>query len=232
MIEMARRFARQKFGSPGLVVALGVLALLETFTIAHRAGSGAFSIAGLAIFVLAAGSVSRDVSSGALQMILSRPIRRTQYLFGRYAGILVAFAIFLVFTSLLALAVVSIAGPNVAGDVSAGRLAALCGQAFLAGAFPAAILLLFSTFLPGIADVLGLLILTIVLHVPASIGSPLARAAEVARDNLVPEVSWDEVLRGQGSALAAAGRWAFALTLYLTLAALVFSKRELPYGND
>ena len=96
MIEMARRFVRQKFGSPGLVVALAVLALVETFGIAHGTGPRGFTVANWAIFVLAAGSVSRDIGSGALQMILSRPIRRTQYLFGRYAGILVAFALFLV----------------------------------------------------------------------------------------------------------------------------------------
>jgi hypothetical protein len=232
MIEMARRFVRQKFGSPGLVVALAVLALVETFGLAHRAGPSGFTIANWAIFVLAAASVSRDVSSGALQMILSRPIRRTQYLFGRYVGILVSFALFLVFTSLLAFVVVSLAAPGAAAEVSPARLAALTGETFLSGAFPAAILLFFSTFLPGIADLLGLLILSIVLHLPGSAGSVLWRVAEVARENMLPDVLWKDVLGGQGVALAAAGRWVFALTVYLALAAVVFSRRELPYGND
>lgn len=232
MIEMVRRFVRQKFGSPGLVVGLGVLALIETFGVAHRGSANGFSIANWAIFVLAAGSVSRDVSSGALQMILSRPIRRTQYLYGRYVGILVAFALFLVFTSLLAFVVVHLAAPGAAAEVSPARLARSTGETFLSGAFPAAILLFFSTFLPGIADLLGLLILYMVLHLPASAGSALARVAEAARENLVPDVPWNEAVRGQGAALAAAGRWVFALTVYLALAAVVFSARELPYGND
>lgn len=229
---MARRFLRQKFGSPLLVVALGVLALIETFGVAHRGSANGFPIANWAIFVLAAGSVSRDVSSGALQMILSRPIRRTQYLFGRYVGILVAFALFLAFTSLLAFVVVHLGAPGAAAEVSPARLARLAGETFLSGAFPAAILLFFSTFLPGIADLLGLLILYMLLNLPAASGSALARAAEAARENILPDVSWSEAMTGRGAALAAAGRWVFALTVYLALAAVVFSRRELPYGND
>jgi ABC-type transport system involved in multi-copper enzyme maturation permease subunit len=231
MIEMARRFVRQKFGSPGLVVALAVLALVETFGLAHGTGPSGFTIANWAIFVLAAGSVSRDIGSGALQMILSRPIRRTQYLFGRYAGILVAFALFLVLTSLLAFVVVRLAVPAMAGSVSPARLGTLSGETFLSGAFTAAILLFFSTFLPGIADLLGLLILYIVLHLPARAGI-LSKVIEAARENLVPDVLWSDAFRGQGTALAAAGRWVFALSVYLALAAVVFSRRELPYGND
>lgn len=229
---MARRFIRQKLASSGLVVALAVLALIETFGLAQRGGANGFATANFAIFILAAGSVSRDVSSGALQMILSRPIRRTQYLFGRYVGILVAFLLFLVFTSLLAFVVVNLAAPGAAADVSPVRLAGLIGETFLSGAFPAAILLFFSTFLPGIADLLGLLILYLVLHLPGSAGSVLSRVAEFGRENMLPDVAWKEALRGQGLALAAAGRWVFALTVYLALAALVFSRRELPYGND
>ncbi len=232
MIEMARRFVRQKFGSPGLVVALGLLALLETFAQTHGVRPSGFTTANWAIFVLAAGSVSRDIASGALQMILSRPILRTQYLFGRYAGILVAFALFLAFTSVLAFVVVSLAAPAARAAVSPPRLAVVAGETFLAGAFSAAILLFFSTFLPGIADLLGLLILYSVLHLPGAGGSVLWRVAEVARENMVPEVSWIDAFRGQGPALAAAGRWVFALTVYLALAAVVFSRRELPYGHD
>lgn len=232
MIEMARRFVRQKFGSPGLAVALAVLALVETFGLAHGAGPSGFTIANWAIFVLAAGSVSRDVSSGALQMILSRPIRRTQYLFGRYAGILVAFALFLVFTALFAFAVVNLAAPAAAATVSPARLLTLVVETFLSGAFTAAILLFFSTFLPGIADLLGLLILYIVLQLPGGSGTVLTRVTEAARRNMIPDVPWRDLRTGEGAALAAAGRWVFALTVYLALAAVIFSRRELPYGND
>jgi hypothetical protein len=232
VIEMVRRYVRQKYGSPGLLVALGILALLETFTFANGGGRGGFVIAPWAIFLLAAGSVSRDVSSGALQMILSRPIRRTEYLFGRYLGILVSYGLFLAVTSALVFLVVHLTTGSAGEDASPLRLVLLAGDTFATGAFQAAILLMFSTFLPGIADLLGLFVLFLVLHLPPGSKTWLRNAADAARENLLPQVSWNEALRGEGILGAATGRWVFALTVYLVLAAVIFSRRELPYGQD
>jgi ABC-type transport system involved in multi-copper enzyme maturation permease subunit len=238
VIEMIRRFVRQKFGSAGLVVALIVLGLVQLLPLAAQGTAAGFSMASWGIFVLAAGSVSRDISSGALQMILSRPIRRTQYLFGRYFGILLSYALFLVATSLLAfllfhLVVLRTARAGGAADFSTAGLAVAAGEAFLTGAFQAAILLLFSTFLPGIADLLGLLLLYLVLNLPQFSQSAFIRnAGERARENMLPSVEWERVFRGGDVPAAATGRWLFALTVYLVLAAIVFSRRELPYGQD
>ena len=237
MIEMARRFVRQRFGSAGLVAALVVLGLLEVLNLASHGMQRGFTVASWAIFILAAGSVSRDVSSGALQMILSRPIRRTQYLFGRYLGILTAYATFVVTTSVLAFLVVSFLLPPAARaafpESPASLLAVASGGAFFSGVLQAAILLFFSTFLPGIADLLGLLLLYLVLNLPQMSQAPWLRAAaEAARENMLPEVHWESVLRGDGTLGAATGRWGFALTIYLALAAVVFSRRELPYGQE
>jgi hypothetical protein len=235
MSEMVRRFVRQKFGSGGLVAALAVLALLEVLGLVSRGADRGLGMANWAILVVAAGSVSRDVSSGALQMILSRPIRRTEYLFGRYLGILAAYALFLVVTCLLTLLVAAVMPSGTrpaAADLSAGTLAVATGGAFLSGALQASILLFFSTFLPGIADLLGLL-LYLVLNLPQMASAPwLRNAAERARENMLPAVEWTEVLRGHGVLGAATGRWVFALTVYLAMAAVIFSRRELPYGQE
>jgi hypothetical protein len=231
MTEMVRRFLRQKYGSAGVVVALALLALLE---IVHFGGSGTgtgFSLANWAVFVLAAGSVSRDVSSGALQMILSRPIRRTEYLFGRYLGILAGYAAFLGVTAGLAFIAVR-AIPSGAADLPLSELAVAAAGAFFSGAFQAAILLFFSTFLPGIADLLGLLMLYLILNLPPWKTAWLRDAAVAARENLTPVVDWSKVLRGDGILGAATGRWVFALCVYLALATVVFCRRELPYGQD
>ncbi len=234
---MIRRFVRQKFGSGGLVAALSVLALLEILNLSAHGVERGFTMASWAIFILAAGSVSRDISSGALQMILARPIRRTRYLYGRYAGILASYALFLVVTSALAYLVVTFLVPRSprasVTELPPDALAAGLGAAFLSGAFQAAILLFFSTFLPGIADLLGLLLLYLVLNLPQLSQAPWLRTlAENARENMMPSVEWGTVLRGEGVLTAATGRWIFALTVYLVLAAVVFSRRELPYGQD
>jgi ABC-type Na+ efflux pump permease subunit len=230
VIEMIRRLLRQKFGSGGTVVALVLLSLLEVLQLASR-GDSEFQVANWAIFVLAVGSVSRDVSSGALQMILSRPIRRTEYLFGRYAGILAAYAVFLAFTAAFALLAVTLI-PSGAAALSVPGLARAGVAALLGGALQAAILLFFSTFLPGLADLLGLLILHLVLTLPPWKAEWLREASRLGRENLIPVVPWNDVLRGEGLLGAATGRWVFALTAYLAAAAVVFSRRELPYGQD
>ena len=234
MIEMVRRFVRQKFTSPGIAIALGALALLETMGWAFSGGQRDFTVASWGIFLLAAGSVSRDAGSGALQMILSRPIRRTRYLFGRYLGIVLSFAAFLTATCLLIL--LARAGAVRSGAASegfAGALGAAAGATFFNAVLQGAILLFFSTFLPGLADLLGFLLLFLALNLPrASRAEWLRRAAEVLRENMIPAVDWNEVLRGVGVLGPATGRWVFALAVHLVLAAVVFSRRELPYGQD
>lgn len=227
---MVRRFVRQKYGSAGFAVAFVLLGLLQVVNLASRGTEAGFMYANWAIFLLAAGSVSRDISSGAIQMILSRPIRRTEYLFGRYLGILAGYAALLTMTSVFAVLAVK-AIPSGASRLSVGGLAVAAGGAFLSGALQAAILLFFSTFLPGIADLLGFLMLTLILNLPP--WKPwLAEATRIGRENFLPVVPWNEVLRGNAVLGAATGRWVLALWLYLTLAALIFCRRELPYGQD
>jgi hypothetical protein len=167
-------------------------------------------------------------------MILSRPIRRTEYLFGRYVGILASYAVFLIVTGLLAFVLIRLLPRSVPGpEYPIAAFAAAAGASFLGGAFQAAILLMFSTFLPGIADLLGLLLLYLVLNLPQLSSAPwLRRAAQAGRENMLPAVPWEEVFRGHGLLGATTGRWVFALAIYLALAAVIFSRRELPYGHD
>ena len=239
MTEMLRRFLRQKLGSVGTVVALALLALLTALPLNAQQSIG---FAGtLAVFVLAGGCVSRDAASGALQMILARPIRRTDYLAGRYAGILVALLAFLAVSVLVAAAlgtlVIRLLPPSSAPEFSfsaAGRIAA---EAFFAGALLAAILLFFSTFLRGWGDILAFVLASILLGALQALGQALrlptlAKSADIVKENLSPSVPWETVLRGQGVFGEPMGRYVLALVLYWTLAAVIFSRREFSYGQD
>jgi len=237
--EMVRRFLRQKFGSLTSVLALSLLALLACLPL--NAGQGFGSLETLAVVVLAAGSVSRDAASGALQMILSRPIRRSDYLAGRYLGILTALALFLVGSIAIAGAldfVISllkvVGGPRAFSFGSAGLAA---GQSFLAGALLACALLFFSTFLRGWGDVLAVTLAVILFGSMESLGRALnmplvSTAGRIARENLAPSVPWELVFRGQNVLGEATGRYVLALVLFGTLAVVVFSRREFAYGQD
>jgi ABC-2 family transporter protein len=240
MIEMIRRFLRQRFGNPIVAVTLVVLALLIGVTIVSSGTRAGTSSAFLALVILAARSVSKDASSGALQMILARPLRRTQYLYGRYAGILCAYAAFLVlcgvFAALLAVAALpALRVPTPPFDPRV-LLRGLAGSLLGAVLF-SAVLLFFSTFLPGYGDVLAYFLVAILLSLPEALGQALKTpwlgdAARVAHQNLLPEVDWDAVLGGQDVLGAPTGRWVLAVVVFLAAAALVFRRREFAYGQD
>lgn len=241
MIEMTRRFLRQRFGSLPIVIALAVLALMTAIQGALSEPEKALGAGFLAILLIAAGSVSRDISGGALQMILARPIRRTEYLFGRYLGILAAYAAFLAVSSgltvLLARLLPSVVGVRSLAELSAASIGRGVAMALANAILFAAILLFFSTFLPGYADVLAYVLMSILLNVLTGIGAALRRpwlleAGEAVRANLLPTVDWGKVLRGRAALGEPTGRWVLAVAVFLAAAAIVFSRREFSYGQD
>ncbi|MGH9364863.1 MAG: hypothetical protein ACRD1B_06305 [Thermoanaerobaculia bacterium] len=237
MTEMIRRFLRQKFGSVAIVISMSVLALLSVMPLLASGGQSGTGASTLVLFVLAAASVSKDASSGALQMILARPITRSAYLFGRYFGILAAYAAFLLAVLLLALALARIFGSSGGPQVNVASAGiAILGE-FLEGILIAAILVFFSTFLPGYADLLGYFLLLLLLQVPQMLSRTLSwpwltRFGQIAQENLHPSVPWDEVLRGDNVLRAATGRYVLAVTAFLLLASVVFARREFAYGQD
>ena len=231
MTAMVERFLRQKFESPLVVVMLAVLALLVSTPPALSAGPARL----VALLLVASGAVSRDASSGALQIILARPISRTEYLGGRLLGVMAAYAIFLGAATIFAF-LLSFQLGNMAALLSPALLRALAG-ALLDGLQITALLLFFSTFLPSYGDALGYLSLWIVFSAADGFGTALgrgglAKTARTAQENLLPTVQWNAVLSGRDVPTEALGRWALAVTLCFVLAAVVLSRREFAYGQD
>jgi len=234
VIEITRRVMRQKFETPGVAVTLALLAVLVAFPPALAPGPSRL----IALFLVAAASVSRDASSGALQMILSRPISRTDYLLGRFVGALAAYAAFLVAAAVLSVLLARVLPGPLGAGVEGAALARELGAAFFDGVLVAATLLFFSTFLPGYGDVVAVALLWIATGTAVALGKSLERpalaaAARTIQDNLLPDVPWREVFAGsRGVPTEALGRWALAVTLYFVLAAIVFRRREFAYGQD
>ena len=240
MSEMVRRFLRQKLTSVGIWIALGLLCLLAAIPLNSNQGLG--PAATLAILILAAGSVSRDIGSGALQMILSRPLTRLEYLFGRYIGILLAYSIFLVATAAIAFALGRLAirlatvysGPVF--SLSAAAHSVL--EAFSAGALLAAIVLFFSTFLRGWGDVLALIIADGADRLDPAAGFRSQQTGDrQGRPDRHPESLSRAPLGSRCSRAARSCRRRAADTCsrsapISTIAAIVFARREFSYGQD
>ena len=237
---MVHRFLRQKFSSGGVVVALSALALIAAAQIAGSGGAQGFQIATLALLILAAGCVAKDASGGALQMILCRPIRRSEYLLGRYLGVLAGFGGFLLGSSalgiLFARGILPLLGSPVR-PIAFGELGIEVAATFLGGVASAATILLLSTFLPGYGDVLGFILLTPLAMLP-DLAAKVLRApwleklAQSLRDNLLPSLDWSAVLHGRDVLGEPTGRWVLAVVLYLVFALAIFSRREFAYGQD
>jgi len=241
VIEMARRLVLQKFGSVAVVTLLSLLAALIAFGAAADGARGrAFSTASLALIVLGAGVVSRDVSSGAVQMILARPLSRTGYLLGRWLGVLWAFAVFLAIAAglvvLLALAILPAFHARVE-PLSFPALLRGGAGALLDGVLFSATLLCLSTFLPGYGDLIAYFLVVVGLSVVQGIGGAvripaLDTAARLARENLMPDPDWTALFSGQSTSLEPVGRWALAVSVFILIAALIFRRRQFAYGQD
>lgn len=239
MSEMVRRYLRQKTHNLGVLIALGSLALLAGVQLAASGGNAGLEVGTLGVFILAAGCVSKDASSGALQMILSRPIHRTSYLMGRFLGVLAGYGAFVLVSVGLAL-VASRVLPLVGAAPPPLSVAALtrgAAEAMLDAAGMAAPILMLSTILPGYGDVLGYVLLTPLLALPGVVAQvldapALGKAGALVRDNLLPSLDWSAVLAGQDPLGEPTGRWVLALVAYLALGMVFFCRREFAYGQD
>ena len=242
VIEMVRRFLRQRFGSPAMATALGVLALLTAIQAALSEPERALESGFLAIVLIAAGSVSRDASSGALQMILARPdpphLVPLRPVSGHPRGVRG------ISRGHLRPHGAPRRGPaaGTRRGVVVRRLAGVARPRRGGGAperqplrrDPALLL-----------DVPARVRRRPRLHPPvdpaagraaASAGrstSPGSRRPARRRgENVLPEVDWSEVLRGRHALGEPTGQFVLAVVVFLTLAALIFSRREFSYGHD
>ncbi len=237
MIETARRFLAQKSGSVGIWLALVALALLGSMPL--RAGTPLAFIVTMAVFVLAAGIVARDASSGALQMILARPILRAEYLLGRFFGGVVAVLVFLGATLLVTFLLdraVALAGWT--GDALPwGEALRVVAEEVPHAILNLAILLFFSTFLRGMGDVLAFLLFGLIFSVVPGIAGimhqpKLASVSNAILQNLAPDGAWRDIFHGGKLLQTGTAQWVLALAVYLLAATLVFNRREFSYGQD
>ena len=236
-MEMVRRFLRQRLGSLLIVIALICLAPLAAGSIIATPGSSDNFPVTLALLLVAAGCVSRDAGSGALQMILARPIRRSAYVMGRFLGIAVTVAIFLAAALGIALAVPRVLPVLGLPPLDPGVALSGAGGTYLDALLVAATILFFSTFLPSYADAFAYILLMFFLAAPSVLGQLLKNASltnlgSMLRQNVAPSVPWADLLRAREALGEASGRYVLALVAFLAAALIVFSRREFAYGQD
>lgn len=184
------------------------------------------------VLIVVAGAIGQDVSSGVLQLLFARPIRRSEYVLSRWAAASLAAAALLALQVALATAILALRGA--APPASVALLAA--GDRMLAGAGLCAVVLLFSSVVGGIGDVGLWLVGTLTAALAGLAGGTLkapwlARAADELQRTLNPKIelallfgvgrfSWFETLS-----------YLSTVALCLALAIVIVNRKELSYAS-
>lgn len=219
-----------------LLSAISVLAFLAG-AIGGPAGfwMGFVSLAGI---ILGCQLIGPEFSSGTLQLVLAKPVNRASYLLARYAGVLVAVAIFVAVPALF----------DVAGRLTIGKVK-FAPEMFvnpvntaIAYIMTAALLALFGSMTRSYLNVALYFFMQMFLYVSGGsivaiengnyALSPFFRAHHQLRDavraalrNLFPTppliIDWRWTLMIVSNAAVA-----------LLLACVIFRRREVPYGAD
>lgn len=198
---------------------------------------------GILIVILGASLIGPEFSSGTLQLILSRPIRRSTYLVSRWAGVVAA-----IWIAVIAGLAGQAAGTLAAAPADPAWTFMLQGAATLAIAalLVCALLALFGSFVRSYFNVALYVVLQIVFAVvlatvaeirpdmPGMIGRlavflrqhpRIATVLSAIADNVFPERP--ETMHASWSMLVISNA-----AIAVLLACLVFRKREVPYGAD
>lgn len=226
---------RQRLLQPArLVLLLAAFSFPLMFAMLAR-GMGLSMLAGGHAFalILGAGLLGSDISAGVLQLLFARPVTRTEYVMSRWLAVAAGAAT-------LAVLQIAIGATLLAGAGATFTPAAVATQ-MLEQALDAfgmtSVLLLFSSMLPGIGDVVALVCTQIAGAIFGAIGgfmhSPvLARAGREIQTFVQPEFSWAAAFAASQPGWFHLASYLSTVTLGLAIAVLVTNRRELSYATS
>ncbi|HTB34361.1 MAG TPA: ABC transporter permease subunit [bacterium] len=181
----------------------------------------------LMVWLLGLGLISREASSGSLQLVLLRPVSRPSYLLSKWA------ALSALGWALLLLAHASFLAHQGLGGVDAGTYGAIFGAQCLQVAAVAAMVAFFSC-VPIAFGELGLLALFVAVFLVLKVlnfklaSELLGQTLDLAWRALLPGVDYDG---GLGSLAAGAAFNAGVLLAALAGAVAVLRRREFTYAD-
>ena len=231
-LTLLTAFWRERFTSP---VRLLLLFMLWSFSIliAFLKRPAELPAAEWTIWLtltLGAGIIGRDLSTGVLQLILARPVRRWEYVLSRWFAL--GTAVFgLAFLSWAIAAPFSVVG---GGTTINEALARILESYFIAYGL-AAVITGFSALLPGFGD---LALWLVGLMFSFGIGAAghftnrawAARLAHEIQATLIPTMPVDD-MAANGFLLYPIVVWVSTVTLSLLLGVYAMNRRELSYAT-
>ena len=230
---MIAAFLRQRLTNP---LRLAFLFMAMTFPLLFVAGAPSTGFASLEsslvfAWIFGAGMIGQDVSSGVLQLLMARPVRRDAYALSRWFAASLATAVAAVAQVGLAALILSARGarpdPGAVGIAAANHLTSAFGAT--------APLLLLSALVPGIGDLGVLWLLYLFGGAMQMVGGGLgqiavSRAGHELQDFLNPMIDFAKVL-GPATSWYEIFAYLSTVTLSLALAIVILNRRELSYAS-
>ena len=226
---------RQRFLSPirmALVASIFMFPLL-LLAFAPQIGLHVVQSGTLYAFLLGAGLIGQETSSGVMQLLFARPVRRWEYVTSRWLAIAAAIAGLvlaqLAFASLILLARGEAAEPlDILYSFGDQLLPALCALS---------VLTLFSSFLSGIGDVAAMILSFITSQVLMAVGQVtqhpwLTRFGQEMLRFLAPQITLEAI---QGWRSVPWFEWVSYLStvsLCLAVSVMLINAREISYASE
>jgi ABC-type transport system involved in multi-copper enzyme maturation permease subunit len=225
---------RQRFSSrTRLLLVAAVFFLPIGFSaLARELGTQAARSGVAFAFLLGAGILGQETASGVYQLLFVRPIRRWEYVVSRWLAVVAgASALTLLQLALICLVVASHGLP------STRELMVQATEQVLAVIGIASVILLYSSFLTGVGDVLGIVLTFISAQILGAIGQfrqsdvLIRTGAEVLRF-VNPEVAIGPMTVGGGIPWFDLVSYLSTVTLCLAVAVWVLNRREISYASE
>jgi len=224
---------RQRAASPVRVALLSFMFFVPLLIVAGAPGLG-LGVLGNGygvVIVIAAGMIGQDVSSGVLQLLLARPVRRDTYVLSRWLGAaLGSFGVIVVQAGLCALILWSRGLPPDARDI-----ALLLGDNLLLALGLSAVLALCSSLMGGLGDLAILFLATLAAKLMESAGqlaqSPILSRVGTELENVcIPQVHLYEFMSPSGPPWFTIVSYVSTVVLCLALAIVFVNRKELSYA--
>ena len=225
---------RQRFSSRTrlLLVAVVFLFPIAFAAMARELGTTLARGGSVFAFLLGAGILGQESGSGVFQLLFARPIRRWEYVVSRWLAVIAGASALM----LLQLAIVCLVVGS-RGLPSTREIVVQAAEQVLAIVGTTSVILLFSSFLSGVGDVLGLLLTTFAAQILGLVGQ--LKQSEVilrAKDELLrflgPEMPIGPMTSGGHFPWFDVVSYLSTVTLCLAVAVWVLNRREISYASE
>ena len=225
---------RQRFTSTARLVLTAVVFLfpLGLCLIAHEVGLQAVRVGPMFAFILSVGILGQESSSGVLQLLFARPIRRWEYVVSRWLAVVVAACGLIVLQVSIACLLLARHGLPEGREI----FAVLADQATQAIG-TASVILFFSSFISGAGDVIAIVLTFLTAQVVTGIGQwrdnpVMARIGEETMRFVAPQLPIVVLMSGGRVPWFEVVSYVSTVSLCVAVAVVVVNRREISYASD